>query len=90
MREGVVDHEVVDVIVRDAGLGKGLGPATRNAREEVKSSIWLTIGVSTLSPVPSSRPASAGNRGRARPQPDLVDHRASAPSSGARGQSGCP
>ena len=23
MREGVVDHQVVDVIVRDAGLGKG-------------------------------------------------------------------
>jgi hypothetical protein len=32
---------------------KALGPATRNAREEVKSSIWLTISVSTLSPVPS-------------------------------------
>jgi hypothetical protein len=43
---------MVEVIVRDAGLGKGRGPATRNAREEVKSSIWLTIGVSTLSPVP--------------------------------------
>jgi hypothetical protein len=40
--------------VLDAGLGKGLGLATRNAREEVKSSIWLTIGVSTLSPVPRS------------------------------------
>ena len=26
-----------------------LGPATRKAREEVKSAIWLTIGVSTLS-----------------------------------------
>src|SRR5215831_3853301 len=24
---------------------KAVGPATRNAREEVKSSIWLTIGV---------------------------------------------
>jgi hypothetical protein len=31
---------------------KAVGPATRKAREEVKSSIWLTIGVSTLSPVP--------------------------------------
>ena len=31
---------------------KAVGPATRNAREEVKSAIWLTIGVSTLSPVP--------------------------------------
>src|SRR5271168_751885 len=31
-----------------------LAPATRNAREEVKSAIWLTIGVSTLSPVPKS------------------------------------
>jgi hypothetical protein len=31
---------------------KALGPATRKAHEEVKSSIWLTIGVSTLSPVP--------------------------------------
>src|SRR3984957_7585281 len=30
-----------------------VGPATRNARDEVKSSIWLTIGVSALSPVPS-------------------------------------
>ena len=49
---GVVDRQVVDVIVGDAGLGKGLGAATRNAREDVKSSIWLTIGVSTLSPVP--------------------------------------
>src|SRR6185312_6530607 len=28
-------------------------PATLNARDEVKLSIWLTIGVSTLSPVPS-------------------------------------
>ena len=27
-------------------------PATRNAREEVKSAIWLIIGVSTLSPLP--------------------------------------
>jgi len=25
MREGVVDHQVVDVVVRDAGLGKGFG-----------------------------------------------------------------
>ena len=25
MREGVVDHQVVDVVVCDAGLGKGLG-----------------------------------------------------------------
>jgi len=25
MREGVVDHQVVDVVVRDAGLGKGRG-----------------------------------------------------------------
>jgi hypothetical protein len=32
---------------------KALGPATRNAREEMKSSIRLTIGISTLSPVPS-------------------------------------
>jgi hypothetical protein len=30
---------------------KALGPATRNTREEVKSSISLAIGVSTLSPV---------------------------------------
>ena len=29
-----------------------VGPATRNAREESKLSIWLIIGVSTLSPVP--------------------------------------
>ena len=53
MREGVVDHQVIDVVVADAGLaGTPSGPATRNAREVVKSSIWLTIGVSTLSPVP--------------------------------------
>jgi hypothetical protein len=43
---------MVDVFVRDAGLGEGLGAVTRKAREEVRSSIWLTIGVSTLSPVP--------------------------------------
>ena len=49
---GVVDHQVVDVTVRDAASAKALRPATRNAREEVKSSIWLTIGVSTLSSVP--------------------------------------
>jgi hypothetical protein len=53
MREGVVDHQIVDVLVGDAGFGKGGGPATRNAGEEVKSAIWLSIGVSTLSPVPS-------------------------------------
>ena len=50
--EGVVDHQVVDVRVRDAGLGEGLLPRDAERREEVKSSIWLTIGVSTLSPVP--------------------------------------
>jgi hypothetical protein len=37
---GVVDHRKVDVPLR-------VTPAT----EEVKSSIWLTIGVSTLSSV---------------------------------------
>ena len=53
VREGVVDHQVIDVVVRDAGFARTpSGPATRKAREEVKSSIWLTIGVSTLSPVP--------------------------------------
>jgi hypothetical protein len=31
---------------------KALAPVMRKAREEVKSSMWLTIGVSTLSPVP--------------------------------------
>jgi hypothetical protein len=44
---------VVDVVARDAGSAKALGSATRKARAEVKSAIWLTIGVSTLSPVPS-------------------------------------
>src|SRR5437667_340566 len=29
---------------------KALGPATRNARDEVKAAIWLTVGVSTLEP----------------------------------------
>jgi hypothetical protein len=38
--------------VGDAGLGKALGPETRKARDDVKSAIWLTIGISTLSPVP--------------------------------------
>jgi hypothetical protein len=52
MREGVVDRQV-DIFVADAGCGKAVGPARRKAREEVKSSIWLTIRVSTLSPVPS-------------------------------------
>jgi len=49
--EGVVDHQVVDVIVRDAGLGDGLAPVTRRAREEAKSASWPTISVSD--PVPS-------------------------------------
>jgi hypothetical protein len=31
---------------------KALAPATRKARDEVKSAIWLTIALSTLSPVP--------------------------------------
>jgi hypothetical protein len=31
---------------------KASGPAVRKAREESNVSIWLTIGVSTLSPVP--------------------------------------
>ena len=31
---------------------KAVGPATLKAREELNVSIWLTIGVSTLSPVP--------------------------------------
>ena len=35
MREGVVDHQMVDVLVRDPGLGEGLGAATRKAREEL-------------------------------------------------------
>ena len=52
--EGVVDHQVVDVGVLDARLLEGLRRRRRGTpREEVKSSIWLTIGVSTLSPVPS-------------------------------------
>ena len=41
------------MIVGMAASAKAVGPATRKAREEVKSSIWLSIGVSTLSPVPS-------------------------------------
>jgi hypothetical protein len=43
---------MVDIAVCDAGFGEVWGPATQNAREDVKSSIWLTIGASTLSPVP--------------------------------------
>ena len=31
---------------------QAIGPAVVKAREELKVSIWLTIGVSTLSPVP--------------------------------------
>jgi hypothetical protein len=31
---GVVDHQMTHVVLRDAGLGKGLAPATRNARKE--------------------------------------------------------
>jgi hypothetical protein len=42
---GVVDHQMVDVVVGDAGLGKGLGAGDAER--------WLTIGVSTLSPVPT-------------------------------------
>jgi hypothetical protein len=40
---GVVNHHVVDVIVRDAGSAKALGSVTRPAREEVKSAIWLRL-----------------------------------------------
>jgi hypothetical protein len=43
---------VIDVPVSDAGFGDALGPATRKTREEVKPSIWLMSGVSTLSPAP--------------------------------------
>ena len=50
---GVVDHRMVDVIVVMPVSAKILAPATRKAREEMKSSIGLTIGVSTLYPVPS-------------------------------------
>ena len=39
--EGVVDHQMVDVLVGNAGLGEGLGPAMRKASEEAKSTIWL-------------------------------------------------
>jgi len=74
MRESVVDHQIVHIFVMP-GSAKALGPATRNAREEVKSSIWLTIGVSTLSPVPmrqtgfcrKSRARSAATRIKAPP-----------------------
>jgi hypothetical protein len=44
---------MVDVIVVMPVSAKILAPATRKAREEMKSSIGLTIGVSTLYPVPS-------------------------------------
>jgi hypothetical protein len=43
---------MVDVLVGVPASAKALAPATRKAREEVKSSIWLTIGVSTDPPVP--------------------------------------
>ena len=52
MRERVVDHQMIDILVRDAGFLEGQGPATLKARELSNVSIWLTIGVSTLSPVP--------------------------------------
>src|SRR5271157_157791 len=55
---------------------KALAPATRKAREEVKSAIWLTIGVSTLSEsvfVPTGRTIKMGSH----------DH-ANNPRSGAR------
>ncbi len=40
------------IIMGDAGLGKGLGAVDTERARGVKSSIWLTVGVSTLSPVP--------------------------------------
>ena len=52
MREGVVDHQVIHVLVRDACLAKGRRPRNAERARTVKLSIWLTIGVSTLSPVP--------------------------------------
>jgi hypothetical protein len=45
MREGVVDHQMLDVLASLCvmpALATALEPATRNAREEVKSAIWLT------------------------------------------------
>jgi hypothetical protein len=36
---------MVDIVVRDAGLGKAVGPATRNAREEVFLSSPREAGV---------------------------------------------
>ena len=52
MCERIVDHQVIDVLVRMPASWKASGPAVRKAREELNVSIWLTIGVSTLSPVP--------------------------------------
>ncbi len=52
MREGVVDHQMVDVVVGEAGLGEGFGAGDAERARRGESAIWLTIGVSTLSPVP--------------------------------------
>src|SRR5262249_27790829 len=53
MREGVVDHQMVDALVRDAGLGKCRRAGDAEGARGGEISIWLTIGVSALSPVPS-------------------------------------
>jgi hypothetical protein len=41
---GVVDHQMVCALCVMPASAKAVGPATRKAREEVKSSIWLTLG----------------------------------------------
>jgi len=42
---GVVDYQMVDVLVRDAGLGKAVGPATRKVRGDVFLSSPRKAGV---------------------------------------------
>jgi hypothetical protein len=44
---------MVDIFVGDAGLGEGLGAGDAEGARGGEVPIWLTIGVWTLSPVPS-------------------------------------
>ena len=54
VREGVVDHEVVDVGHAQPDSANAAADERRKAFERVKSSIIETSGVSDASPVPST------------------------------------
>ena len=52
MRKGVIDHQVIDVLMGDAGFLERQRTCDPESARVSNVCIWLTIGVSTLSPVP--------------------------------------